>query len=234
MEIKIKCFRIFIIIIILILINNRSVDAHIPLETDLPGTREEPVFVEDHEISWVSYNKLTESKDVNYYRFEAEQGEEIYASMMIPILERLEDFTPDFALIGPGLRIDYDGISQRDVEEKLEIRKGEGVIISGYKEENSEIFREPFTQTSYWRRQQETITAPESGQYYLAVFSREDDTGKYVFAIGREEKWGIKDILSMPRIWWNVRMFTERELSTYSILALLAGVIIFLITRILK
>ena len=225
---------ILLLLVLILLISSRNVQAHIPLDTDVAATREVPIVVEDHKISWAAYSQLAEAEDVEYYRFTAEAGEEIFAEMLVPVLGRLENFIPDFALIGPGLENDYDGLNREEVETRLDIREGEGVIVRGYYQEESEVFREHFTQTSYWRRQQDTITAPEAGVYYLAVFSRENATGKYVLAIGREEKWGARDIARMPKIWWDVRIFMEQERSTYAITALLGAGALYLITRLIK
>jgi len=222
------------LLVLLFLFTGRDVQAHIPLDTDVPATREEPIRVDDHRISWAAYSQLERQETIEYYRFSAEAGEEIFAEMLVPVLDRLENFTPDFALIGPGLENDFDGLNREEVEARLDIREGEGVIVRGYHQEESEIFREHFTQTSYWRRQQDTITAPESGVYHLAVFSREGVTGKYVLAIGREEKWGARDIARMPKIWWVVRIFMEQERSTYAITALLGAGALYLITRLIK
>jgi len=225
---------IFFILVLILHLSGSNVQAHIPLDTDVVATREEPIVVEDHKISWAAYSQLTDAEDVEYYRFTAEGGEEIFAEMLVPVLDRLENFTPDFALIGPGLENDYDGLNREEVEARLDIREGEGVIVRGYHQGESEVFREHFTQTSYWRRQEDTITAPESGIYHLAVLSREKATGKYVLAIGREEKWGARDIIRMPKIWWDVRIFMEQESSTYAMTALLGAGALYLITRLIK
>jgi len=225
---------IFLLLVLILLFSGSNVQAHIPLDTDVEATREEPIVVEDHKISWAAYSQLDETETIEYYRFTAEAGEEIFAEMLVPVLDRLENFTPDFALIGPGLENYYDDLNREEVEARLDIREGEGVIVRGYHQEESAVFREHFTQTSYWRRQQDTITAPESGVYHLAVFSREGDTGKYVLAIGREEKWGARDIIRMPKIWWDVRIFMEQERSTYAITALLGAGALYLITRLIK
>jgi hypothetical protein len=220
-----------IFILTIIIFKSFITEAHLPLNTDGPNTRENPIFINDHKISWVAYNTLDGPNDADYYQFEAEKGDEIYASILIPVIDRLENFNPEFALIGPDLDSDYAGLKQNEIEERLEIREGEGVIVKKYIEQRTGTFFEPFTQTTYWEKQEANIQAPTKGTYYLAVFSNQNKQGKYVLSIGRAEKWGIYDLARMPKIWWDVRMFTENKNSTYVITGLLAAAVIFFILK---
>jgi hypothetical protein len=222
---------IIVLIIGLVLFNSSSTKAHRPLNTEESGTRANPIFVSDHKISWAAYNSLGSNKDVDYYQFEAEKGDKIYASIVIPVIDRLENFNPEFALIGPGLDNDYAGLDQSEIEDRLEIKAAEGVIVKKYTDQRTGTFFEPFTQTTYWEKQEATINAPAQGKYYLAVFSNQNSQGKYVLSIGRKEKWGFQDLFRYPKIWWNVRMFTENKNSTYVITGLVAAAAMFLIYR---
>lgn len=237
MKMTVNISTMLIIILGAALLFTAKVSAHIPLDTDAAATREVPVEVEDHKISWAAYNILEDEDEVHYYRFSASAGEEIYASMLVPRLERLENYHPDYALIGPGLENNYSGMSSEEIKSRLIIEGGEGVIVQSYERdvgEESETFFEHFTRTEYWTRQESTIAAPETGTYYLAVFSRQNQTGKYVFSIGRQEKWGISDIIRLPGIWWNVRMFMEKESSTYAITGAIGAAAALIVYRLLK
>ncbi|MGM0445627.1 MAG: hypothetical protein ACQEQH_04400 [Bacillota bacterium] len=225
---------IVVLMIGFVIFKNFTAKAHRPLNTKGEGTRINPIIVPDHKISWAAYNNLNSSEDVDYYQFEADKGDKIYASILIPVIDGLEDFNPEFALIGPDLDSDYGGLKQNEIEERLEIREGEGVIVKKYSGQRSGTFFEPFTQTTYWEKQEATITALSQGKYYLAVFSNQNIQGKYVLSIGRKEKWGVYDLARMPKIWWDVRMFTENKKSTYVITGLLTAAVIFLIFKIGK
>jgi hypothetical protein len=225
-----KSSIIVLVISILILFTNITL-AHRPLDTDGPATREEPIIVSNHKISWAAYNQLTTTNDADYYRFQAQQGDEIYASLLVPEIDRLKNFNPDLALIGPRLNSDYSGLSKTEIADKLNFRPDEGIIIEQYSKSNSESFFEPFTQTSYWQKQKLTITAPVTGTYYLTVFSNKEQVGKYVLSIGQQEQWGIKDIIRFPKIWWDVRHFVEKKISTLLISVLLLAVFIFAIKK---
>jgi len=238
--IVVRLAMIFMVLLILFLVffySAEAVRAHIPLDTEGPATRAQPIMIEDHKISWAAYNRLEQPGDVNYYRFEAGAGEEIYVSMMVPHLERLKDYSPDYALIGPGLEDDMAGLDEAEIRSRLDIEEGEGARVKRYTGplgEEADTFFEHFTRTEYWRRQESTITAPETGTYFVAVFSGAEQTGKYVLAVGREERWGIGDIVRMPKIWWDVRMFMEEENSTYIFTGILAAAGAYLVFRLLR
>jgi len=188
---------------------------HRYLETEGKGGRNNPVPVTDHQISWAAYGKISEAGEIDYYRFEAKRDEEIYASIVIPKLERLRDFAPEFALIGPGLH-EVES-PPNDADRFLDVRENEGVMVSRYGAGEESVFFEPFTQTSYYERQELRIDAPETGTYHVAVYHPDGATGKYVLAIGEKEVFGPKDILGLPATWWKVRIFAEQKLSTYLI-----------------
>lgn len=217
MKTLLSLFLIILVILILTLGLNSNVLAHIPLDTSGPALKEEPILVEDHKISWAAYNQLNEPGEVDYYLFNANKGEEIYFSMVIPVIDRYKNFKPDVALIGSGFENNYAEYDINYINSILKLESNENIIIVRDHKENPDIFFEPFTRTSYWVRQELSIAAPVTGSYYLAVFSGEQAQGKYTLAIGRREIWGFKDIIRMPKIWWDTRIFVEKENSTYLI-----------------
>ncbi|MFW6229883.1 MAG: hypothetical protein ACOC4L_02750 [Halanaerobium sp.] len=231
MKILINSLSIIFILLVLILGLKTAVMAHVPLDTSAPASKEDPIFVENHQISWAAYNQLENAGDVDYYSFKAEQGEEIYFSMVIPKIDRYQNFKPDVALIGPDLENDYAGHDPNYITSSLKLEADEKIIIVRDNQDNPEIFFEPFTRTSYWRRQKFSITAPAAGTYYLAVFSAVEDQGKYTLAIGRKEVWGLKDLIRMPKIWWDTRIFVEKEISTYFILAFIISITSFIVYK---
>jgi len=233
MKIIIHLFSTILIILTLILSFKSNALAHVPLDTSGSASKKEPIFVEDHQISWAAYNQLEQAGDVDYYSFKAEQGEEIYFSMVIPVIDRYQNFKPDLALIGPALENDYNDYDMNYINSILKLESDENIIIVIDDQDNPEIFVEPFTKTSYWRRQEFSTAAPASGTYYLAVFSAEQEQGKYTLAIGRKEVWSLKDLIRMPKIWWDTRIFVEKESSTsiYLILAFIIAVTAFIVYK---
>lgn len=203
--------------------------AHKPVNVNFPATKQSPILIKDHQISRAAYTELKAVKEVDYFKFEAKANEEIYANLLIPDLERLKDFDPTIALIGPGLPQDYE---VKNVT--LDLAANEGVIIKRYSSKRLETFFEPFTQTNYFVKQTLTKKAPVDGTYYLAVFDENNKKGKYVFAIGRKEKWEINEIIKLPKIWWDTRMFMEKEKSTYAITIGIGFVGLYLLSTLFK
>ncbi len=209
--------------------------AHKPVDTTGPATRENPIEIKEHRVSWAAYNELKIPGEVHFYRLDGvKKGEKIYLSLLVPQLERLESFFPLIALLGPGLETDFNGLEEEFIPEILRPEVGEGLIVRQFKDGQESSFFEPFTQTRYWERQEMNLLAPATGTYYAAVFDFQGNTDKYVFAIGDEERWGLKDILGMPRIWWDVRMFMEKETSTYITAGVLVSSAVFFTIWLLK
>lgn len=231
MKIIIDSFSTVFLILILIFSFKSVALAHIPLDTSTSASKEDPIFVEDHQISWAAYNQLEQAGDVDYYSFKAEQGEEIYFSMVIPLIKRYQNFKPDLALIGPALENDYAGYDPDYINSILKLESDENIIIVRDDNDNPDTFFEPFTRTSYWKRQEFSITAPAAGTYYLAVFSGDENPGKYTLAIGRKEIWGLKDIIKLPKIIWDTRIFVEKKNSTYLFSALIIALSSFILYK---
>src|SRR6056297_2110078 len=148
--VKMNRFLIYLFIVVcvlsIIILKGYITEAHRPLNTEGSNTRENPIFINDHKISWAAYNTLEGPNDVDYYKFEVEKGDGIYASIVIPVIDGFENFNPEFALIGPDLTSDYDGLNQNEIKDRLEIKSGEGVIVKKYNNQRTGIFFEPFTQ----------------------------------------------------------------------------------------
>ncbi len=225
---------LFLVSIFFILISSNA-QAHKPVDTSGPATKVNPIVITEHRVSWAAYNEFLTPGEVHFYRLEGvNRGEKIHLSLLVPYLERLKDFFPVIALMGSGLENDFAGLDQEAVLELLNPSPEEGVILKQFAGGEVGSFFEPFTQTRYYERQEMNIFAPASGDYYAAVFDLEGRADKYVFAIGEEEKWGARDILSMPRIWWDVRMFMEKETSTYITAGVVASSAILIAVWLLK
>jgi hypothetical protein len=231
MKIIVHLFSTVFLILTLILSFKSNALAHVPLDTSGSASKKEPIFVEDHQISWAAYNQLEQAGDVDYYSFKAEQDEEIYFSMVIPLIERYQNFKPDLALIGPALENDYASYDPDYINSILKLESDENIIIVRDDNDNPDTFFEPFTRTSYWKRQEFSTAAPAAGTYYLAVFSGNENPGKYTLAIGRKEIWGLKDIIKLPKIVWDTRIFVEKKNSTYLVSALIIALSSFILYK---
>ncbi len=207
-----KNILIITMVFIFVVVVSQTIWAHKPVNVNYPATREDPIIVNDHQISWAAYTELSTINEVDYYRLEVNEGEEIYANLLIPKIERLKDYDPTIALIGPGLPKDYE---VNNIQ--LQVKDDEGVIVKRYGSDSLEEFYEPFTMTRYYVKQTLITKAPVTGSYHLTVFNEDNQKGKYVFAIGRKEVWRPAEIAKLPKTWWDVRIFMEKEKSTYAI-----------------
>ena len=208
--------------------------AHKPLDTSRPATKEEPIVIREHQSSWVAYNRLAGNKDVDFYLLPmVQKGDPLDATILIPVIDRLANFQPVLALLGPGLPVDTGGLLEQTIADFIKITPDEGGVIKT-SVQAPKIFFEPFTQTKYWERQSLHLTAPASGQYYLAVFDLKGKGDKYVLTVGKQENWKLKDIFAFPRIWWQVRMFAEKERSTYALVGAFLFVPLLLAVLLIK
>lgn len=211
-----------------------TADAHKPLDTAEPATKAQPIVIRAPQKSWVAYNRLSGNKDLDYYLLaEVRKGDPIDATLLVPAIDRLADFHPSLALLGPGLPVETGSLSEEILDTFLQIDPAEGVMVKTGKRA-AETFFEPFTQTKYWPRQSIHLRAPESGRYYLAVFDLNGQGDKYVLSIGQQEDWKGKDLLQFPKIWWQVRMFAEKERSTYVLVGALAFIAFSVLVLLIK
>ena len=209
-------FKILLILIILT-ISIPQVYAHKPIQSDGTNTTfENSLHVSDHKISWAIYEEL-QKYQTKFYSFEAKKDDSFYASIVIPKLERLENYKPNIAIIGEGIPI------QNFHKINAELPLG-GIIVYKYDGEiPSKEFYEPFGQATYWERQEIRITIPQDGLYYIVVFDNQGSEGKYSLAIGTIESFSLIDLITiLPTAWLDTKIFFEDYLSVLILFAILA------------
>ena len=225
------------IMLVLFTSSFQMANGHKPLEVvdsnnDFTTAKEIP----NHRISWGIYEELSGSNDVHYYKFAANEGERLYSQLSIPKLERFSTFVPSIALVGSDVTAGNleGGYSVREYAHDIgdlpfAIPPGMRAIVVDY---NGLIpsgeFYEPFTQTSYWERQEIVINSlPSDGTYYLVVFDRSlvQNTGKYVLAVGEIEDFSLLDFFTIiPSAWFDTKFFFEDYVSPTIVISLLVGV----------
>lgn len=212
-----------------------TASAHRPEEGNQEGVTQIPSAT----TSFAYYREFTLAESVHIYSFEAPAGQFFHAGINIPQLAGLEDYEVTLALLGPGLPMIEEGTlpishTHDEAEEPhthtsqtislktdvdLDFLNGLGGLV--VESERGEDFFEPFTQTRYWGRQTLELDLPESGRYYLMVWSPDGRSGKYVLDTGREEVFGPGDLLRFPVWWVNTRLYFEQAPQ------LIGGVLIF-------
>lgn len=215
-----------------------SVNAHKPLKaSDNNDSFATATRIFNHTISWAVYEELDKENPIDYYSFTANKGERFYAQLLIPKLEKFINFRPSLALIGNGLSADIKNVhSENTIQEHYATdsdalpfslpQRTEATVVDYTGIIPSTEFYEPFTQTSYWERQEVVIdNLPASGTYFVVIFDRNiisqlnnnnnnnnssSSTGKYSLAIGEIEDFSPYDLFTtLPRAWFDTKFFFE-------------------------
>jgi hypothetical protein len=208
--------------------------AHKPLDIHRGNLNYESAqLIPDHTVSWAIYKELDNSPD--YYKFEARAGERFFSQMTIPKLEGLRDFTPSLALIGPDLasaKIESHKESRVLASVPFSVPESMDAVAIDYAGQiPSPEFYEPFTQTTYWERQQVVVEKlPATGTYYLVVYDHSpagviEGKKKYALAVGEREEFSALDIFTtLPAAWFKTKFFFgDYVVPTIAIAAMLAA-----------
>lgn len=158
--------------------------AHQPFFEEVDLTPATPLRVADPQVSTALYATLDRPGDVDYFVFDGQAGMRVEVGMTIPQIEGQADFAPTIGLIGPGLA-EFEGDSLPGSETRQLAKAGDGLLM--LEPVSATTFYEPFSRTSYWRRQREKVVLPADGQYTLVVWSPDDAVGRYVLVVGDRE-----------------------------------------------
>ena len=193
--------------------------------------------IPDPIVSWAMYEEL--SNNVLYYKFDAKKGDKLFANIVIPKLDGLEDFSPSLVFITPSFTVNL--ISELKVLDSTEsfsfpIPDGYDAIVFDYDGVlPSKEFYEPFGQITYWERQEINLVVPVDGTYYLAVYDSNGDYGKLALAIGYVEDFSAIDFMTvLPYAWFESRYFVEDYMTPVIVSLVTLGLIsggIFLVYR---
>jgi hypothetical protein len=174
--------------------------AHQPFfeEEDLESNK--PLRIADPTVSTALYATLDRSEDVDYFAFSGQSGSRVLVGMTIPQIDGQDAFAPTVALIGPGL--DRADISSLPEDLQPMVNEDEGVQIL-HPPAQASRFYEPFSRTSYWRRQQERLRLPDDGDYTLLVWHETGMVGRYVLVVGDREIPGGDPLfpIKLPGYW---------------------------------
>ena len=175
---------------------------HQPTMSD--GTAISPdtaIELDDIQLSRVFYHEITEDARSLWLTFTVDDAQSLFVSLGLPLLDRLEDFRPAFAVLGPGLpAIELPFAVPEDLG---------GVLFETDEVTEPEVFYEPFSQTSSWILREEYVDLPEAGDYFIVAFVPSGETGKLWLAPGDREEFTLWDILALSRVLGQVRAFHE-------------------------
>ena len=148
--------------------------------------------IPDHEISWAIYENLGANK-AKFDSFDAEKGDSSYASIAIPKMEGLEEYSPTLVLVSPENNKEENNNS--DSQSNTQKFPYEGNFPS-------KEFYGPFGQVTYWERQEISTEINADGEYFIVVLDEKNQKGKYSLAIGTIEDFSEENIfLILPQSW---------------------------------
>lgn len=205
--------------IVLTVFNSGASSAHNAVFVDsLPHNTGQAIAFEQPDIDRVFYANLANSATVDFYTFQGKQGFSFRSKILIPRLPGLDKFHPALALFGPGLP-KPDEVQTYEIP--FNLPQNEGLVTSEQDQSNNvksndtlySHYDEPFTQSSYWVGQTLIRQLPQDGTYYLAVYSPQNQGGKYALETGNRDATSIKETLGFPVLWFRLKFWFDDALS---------------------
>ena len=217
---------IFLFLILIVLSISPFAHAHkLISHDDSHRDFESALVIPDHKISWAIYDNLgvEESK---FYTFDAKKGDSFYASIVIPKLEGLENYSPSLILMNDDL---FNGAgTSSNIESSVQKFLYEGDYPGNE-------FYEPFGQVTYWERQEVTTIIPADGQYFILVSDEKNQTGKYALAVGTIEDFSGSDFFTtLPKAWFETKLFFNDYVSFIIGISILVGFPIMILSIIFR
>jgi hypothetical protein len=122
---------------------------------------------------------LYQPGQIDYLKFSANAGDEFVGSTYIPLKLGAENFSPNFALIGPGLPAPAGATP-------FLVPTGDGAQIYSTPKDR-EIADEQFGYGALLQGKEVSVTLPADGVYYVAVYDPEGMLGHYILSVGSSE-----------------------------------------------
>jgi hypothetical protein len=176
--------------------------AHRPIFTEDKATAPETaILIKDPQISQVVYREISRDSSKVWLAFEAPKDFKLFVQIGVPAIDRLKDFRPAMAIVGPGLP---------DNDPPFTLPKDAGAKVLLTKEVSKpRFFREHFTNTDSWILRGETVVLPQAGRYYLVGYSPDKQTGKLWLSMGTKESFSLEDLKDFPTWTKKIQAFHE-------------------------
>ena len=160
------------------------------------------IVVADPDLSQVAYQDMTGASTF-WIAVDLVAGQSLYVQLGMPALDRLRDYRPSLALVGPGLGADRVPFT---------VPAGSGVTVVA-PNVPPQPFDEIFTGTSDLILATTTIPAPTTGRYYVVAYGPAQANGKLFVTVGKREAFGFNDLLTYHDTLLGVRAFHELSVS---------------------
>jgi hypothetical protein len=174
-----------------------SVVAHVPYLEHRDFTVQKPFQVRKSitqsiaVYSWLKTDGVNPSTDIDVYTFSIQQPTVVHIEVLVPVVNGYYyvNFTPWFALVGPGLPPPNQTLP-------FDLPHGYGAIVvedlppGHYRD----TFFEPFGIKWYYQGPKFDQTMNTSGTYYIYYWDHYHTGGDYVAVLGYEEQFPPLDI----------------------------------------
>ena len=169
----------------------------------------------DVDVSRVVYHEVTVDSPQLWLTFVGAADQNLYVQLGLPAIDRLADYRPSIAILGPGLPA---------VDLPFDVPAGlGGLLLSSAEVSNPTVFDEPFSSTRSWILLERDITLAQAGTCYVVAFHPAGQPGKLWVATGREEQFD--DVGGLSGVLEQVRAFHESSASAPCFLLPAAGVV---------
>lgn len=194
-------FPVFLGVLIGMLLPQRLL-AHRPVFTEDAATSAATAIpMADPNISQVVYREISRERPQVWLTFTMPKDCELFIQIGVPVIDRLKDFRPAMAVVGPGLP---------ENDAPFTLPKDMGAKVFSTKEVGKpRFFHEHFTNTDSWILRSETVRLTSPGRYYLVAFSPQKQVGKLWLSLGTKESFGIGDFMQFPTWTQRVQNFHE-------------------------
>jgi hypothetical protein len=218
--------KIIILLFLIIIISTSPAYGHkLISHDDSHRDFDSALVIPDHKISWAIYENLGPS-ETKFYVFDAKEGDSFYASIVIPKLEGLENYSPSIILMNDEM---FNG---ENIPSNIESNIQKFLYEGDYP---GDEFYEPFGQVTYWERQEVKTIIPADGQYFILVLDEKNQNGKYSLAIGTIEDFSGSDFFTiLPKAWFDTKLFLNDYVSIIIAISMLIGVPILLSVIVLR
>ncbi|MFC2077887.1 hypothetical protein ACFLTM_03685 [Candidatus Bipolaricaulota bacterium] len=193
--------RAILVAILLLVSAPMAADAHKPVAIgEMYSTFNEALSVDEIDVSQVAYAALDDTHRAIWLTFKIAVPTTLGLSLGLPVIERLVEYRPSLAVIGPGLP---------PIDLPFEAPATGGFLFETASIEEPRFFHEPFTGTDSWILLEASVDLPQPGVYYVVAWAPTEPADKLWVAIGTREQFGFGDLLSFGTIIRDVRDFHE-------------------------
>lgn len=219
-----KTIPALLLVFVIITINpvyGHKLITHDGTHTDFDSALQIP----DHRISWAIYDNL-DAGEAKFYTFDAKHGDSLYASILVPKIDGLEEYSPLLLLVSPA------GF-ENDPALPETWPNAERFPYGG--EFPGKEFYEPFGQATYWERQEIRTHVSADGKYFIVVTDEKGRDGRYALSVGTIEDFSDENFLvALPMAWLETKLFVNDYISIGILFFALAAVPTIVVLVVIK